>query len=91
VRNKRYFYGNTQLDNASFQYLAKPLTILTGRLIALAVFAAYAVLSELYGEAAVVFALALIPAVPWIMVKSLRFKAVNSAPAGSTAWKTTWA
>jgi uncharacterized membrane protein YjgN (DUF898 family) len=79
VRNNQYFYGNTRLDDASFQYLAKPLTILKGRLIALAVFAAYVVLSELYVEAAIVFALALIPAIPWIMVKSLRFKAVNSA------------
>jgi len=79
VRNNQYFYGNTRLDDASFQYLAKPMTILKGRLIALAVFAAYVVLSNLYLEAGIVFALALIPAVPWIMVKSLRFKAINSA------------
>ncbi|MDI9244287.1 YjgN family protein [Marinobacter sp. CHS3-4] len=79
VRNNQYFYGNTKLDDASFQYLAKPLTILKGRLIALAVFAAYVVLSNLYVEAGLVFAVLLIPAVPWIMIKSLRFKAVNSA------------
>ena len=79
VRNNQYFYGNTRLDDASFQYLAKPMTILKGRLIALAVFAVYIVLSNLYVEAGVIFALALIPAVPWIMVKSLRFKAINSA------------
>lgn len=79
VRNNQYFYGNTRLDDASFQYLAKPITILKGRLIALAVFTVYVVLSNLYVEAGLVFALALIPAVPWIMVKSLRFKAVNSA------------
>lgn len=79
VRNNQYFYGNTRLDNSSFQYLANPLTILKGRLIALAVFAAYVVLSNLYLEAGIIFALALIPAVPWILVKSLRFKAINSA------------
>ena len=79
VRNNQYFYGNTRLDDASFQYLAKPMTILKGRLIALAVFAAYIMLSNLYVEAGIIFALALIPAVPWIMVKSLRFKAINSA------------
>ena len=79
VRNNQYFYGNTQLDGASFQYLAKPLTILKGRLIALAVFAVYVVLSELYVEAGIVLALLLIPAVPWMMIKSLRFTAVNSA------------
>lgn len=36
VRNLQYFYGNTELDGASFQFLAKPVTILKGRLIALA-------------------------------------------------------
>ncbi|MDY6799577.1 MAG: YjgN family protein, partial [Pseudomonadota bacterium] len=79
VRNNQYFYGNTQLEGSSFQYLAKPLTILKGRLIALAVVAVYVVLSNLYVEAAVFFALLFIPAVPWIMIKSLRFNAVNSA------------
>ena len=79
VRNNQYFYGNTKLDGASFQYLASPITILKGRLIALAVLVVYVVLSEMYVEAAVVFAIAFIPLVPWIMVRSLRFNAVNSA------------
>lgn len=79
VRNNQYFYGNTKLDGASFQYLASPITILKGRLIALAALVAYVVLSEMYIEAAVVFAIAFIPLVPWIMVRSLRFKAINSA------------
>ena len=79
VRNNQYFYGNTRMDGASFQYLASPITILKGRLIALAVLVAYVVLSEMYVEAAVVFAIAFIPLVPWIMVRSLRFKAINSA------------
>lgn len=79
VRNNQYFYGNTQLDGSSFQYLAKPMTILKGRLIALAVFTVYAVLSEMFVEAALAFAILFIPAVPWILIKSLKFNAVNSA------------
>ncbi|WP_150911104.1 YjgN family protein [Marinobacter halotolerans] len=79
VRNNQYFYGNTQLDDSSFQYLAKPLTILKGRLIALAVLVLFVALSELYVEAAIILAIAFIPLTPWIMVKSLRFRAVNSA------------
>jgi hypothetical protein len=71
VRNNQYFYGNTKLDGASFQYLASPITILKGRLIALAVLIVYVVLSEMYVEAALVFAIAFIPLVPWIMVRSL--------------------
>lgn len=34
VRNKRYFYSNTQLDGSTFKYLANPLKILQGRIIA---------------------------------------------------------
>ncbi len=79
VRNNQYFYGNTQVDGSSFQYLAKPLTILKGRLIALAVFAVYVILSEMFVEAALFFAVLFIPVVPWIMIKSLRFRAVNSS------------
>lgn len=79
VRNNQYFYGNTRMDGTSFQYLASPITILKGRLIALAVLVVYVVLSEMYVEAAIVFGLAFIPLVPWIMVRSLRFNAINSA------------
>ncbi|MBW0147629.1 YjgN family protein [Marinobacter arenosus] len=79
VRNNQYFYGNTLLDGASFQYLASPITILKGRLIALAVLVAYVALSELFVEAAIAFAVAFLFLVPWIMIRSLRFNAINSA------------
>ena len=39
VRNKRYFYSNTELDGSSFEYLADPVAILKGRLIAVGIFA----------------------------------------------------
>ncbi len=79
VRNNQYFSGNTRLEDSSFQYLASPITILKGRLIALAVLVAYVALSQLYMEAAVLFGVAFIFAAPWIMIRSLRFTAVNSA------------
>lgn len=79
VRNHQYFYGNTKLDGASFQYLANPITILKGRLIALAVLVVYGVLAELFVEAAVVLAIGFVFLVPWIMIRSLRFTAINSA------------
>ena len=37
VRTERYFYGNTALAGSSFDYLADPIAILKGRLIAYAV------------------------------------------------------
>ncbi|MEA1080658.1 YjgN family protein [Marinobacter qingdaonensis] len=79
VRNNQYFYGHTRLNDASFQYLASPITILKGRLIALAVLVAYVVLSELFLEAAIAFAVGFVFLVPWIMIRSLRFRAINSA------------
>ncbi|MGH7460351.1 MAG: DUF898 family protein, partial [Longimicrobiales bacterium] len=39
VRTEQYFYANTRLAGASFEYLARPLSILKGRLIAFAVVA----------------------------------------------------
>jgi len=39
VRNERYFHGNTELAGHRFDYLANPLAILRGRLIAFAVLA----------------------------------------------------
>src|SRR4249919_4111096 len=36
VRTQRYFYANTSLAGASFEYLASPVAILKGRLIAYA-------------------------------------------------------
>ena len=39
VRTERYFYGNTRLAGAAFEYFASPIAILKGRLIAYAVVA----------------------------------------------------
>src|SRR5215470_13047448 len=37
VRTRRYFYGNTRLDGVAFEYHARPIAILKGRLLALGV------------------------------------------------------
>lgn len=79
VRNKQYFYGHTQLDGASFQYLASPLTILKGRLIAGAVFLAYVFISEIYPVAGLVLLIPVLMAIPWMIVRGLQFNAINSA------------
>jgi uncharacterized membrane protein YjgN (DUF898 family) len=34
VRSRQYFYRNTWLDDSSFEYLADPIKVLKGRLIA---------------------------------------------------------
>ncbi|MFE8070903.1 YjgN family protein [Marinobacteraceae bacterium S3BR75-40.1] len=79
VRNKQYFYGNTHLDGSSFQYLANPLVILKGRIIAFIMLAIWVFVSEFYPKAAAALAISFIFVVPWIVTRSLRFNAVNSA------------
>ena len=74
VRNLRYFYRSTSLDGAHFDYHADPLAILKGRIIAVAFFAVYLVLSELLPLVGLGLSLVLIGAIPWIIVRSLKFR-----------------
>src|SRR5260221_8895074 len=41
VRKKRYFYGNTWVAGANFDYHGNPVAILKGRIVAFGAFAAY--------------------------------------------------
>jgi len=79
VRNTQYFYGNTHVNNAVFQYLAKPMVILKGRLIAVAVFVAYGVTANYYPVAEPIFFIALFALTPFVIVRSLRFRMRNTA------------
>lgn len=79
VRKKRYFYGNTVLADAPFDYLANPVAILKGRLIAFAAFVIYSVVVKLYPVTAPAFGIVFFIAVPWLIVRSLAFNAHNSA------------
>ncbi len=73
VRTNRYFYSHTKINQHSFRYLAEPLQILKGRIIAFAVFMAYSVLSNFAPLVAVALALMLLVASPWLINQSLRF------------------
>ncbi|MNQ19868.1 Inner membrane protein YjgN [compost metagenome] len=79
VRTQRYFYGNTQLDGSSFDYLADPVKILKGRLIAFACLVVYSVAGELSMALGAVMGLLLLVALPWIIVRGLSFRNSNSA------------
>lgn len=82
VRTMRWFYGHTLLDGQAFSYLATPIQILKGRLIAVAALVAYyaaAFFSPILGG--IILACLLI-VLPWIVVNSLRFNARHSAYRG---------
>lgn len=84
VRTERYFYANTRLAGSTFEYLASPLAILKGRLIAYAIVIALSLSAQfalgLYAFLAFLVAMLM----PWVIVMSLRFRARNSGWRGLT-------
>jgi uncharacterized membrane protein YjgN (DUF898 family) len=79
VRTQRYFYGNTWVAGAPFEYLARPMAILKGRLIAASALAVYLLGAQFLPAIEPVLLLALSVATPWVVVRSLAFRAHNSA------------
>jgi len=78
VRKNQYFYGNTRITGASFEYLAKPSKILKGRLIVAGFFLFQGVLSKILPIAGAVLSIAFVIALPWLVTRSLAFNARNS-------------
>ncbi|MEQ1598096.1 MAG: YjgN family protein [Methylotenera sp.] len=82
VRRKKYFYNNTLIDNVGFDYHAKPISILKGRIVAFVLFALY-----VYGKgsspilAGVLFLLFFL-ALPWLIVRGSIFNARNTSHRG---------
>ncbi len=73
VRTMRYFYSNTEIDGHRFTYLAQPLQILKGRIIAVVIFIAFYAASTVTPIAAVIGFLLLVGFTPWFICKSLQF------------------
>lgn len=82
VRRLQYFYRNTSVDGAIFDYHGNPKAILKGRILALLLLAAYKIAFEISGAAALAVALVLLAALPWLLARSLRFKMINSSYRG---------
>ena len=75
VRRKRYFLGNTRINDRAFDYHATGGQILKGRILAVAVLLGIGLANEfepLLGSAASIF---LVIALPWFIARSLRFNA----------------
>ncbi|MEF9384196.1 YjgN family protein [Ralstonia solanacearum species complex bacterium KE056] len=82
VRTLQYFYRNTQLGGASFDYHGSPTAILKGRAIIFVLALAF----NLSGHASPMLTLLLLAAIglvfPWLLVRSLRFRMANSSYRG---------
>ena len=82
VRRKKYFYNNTLIDNVGFDYHAKPISILKGRLIAVAFFIAYGMSASIHPFLPAVFLGIFFIVLPWLVVRGSIFSARNTSHRG---------
>lgn len=75
VRTKRYFYGNTWLDGANFEYHATPAQILPSRIMAVTLLGIYISLVNFYPVASLVMMGVIFLMTPWLLWRSLKFNA----------------
>ena len=75
VRRLRYFYGNTWLDGHNFEYHAKPMQILIGRLIVVGYLIFTQIMTNFYPIAGLVLILPYFVLLPWVINKALSFNA----------------
>lgn len=78
VRKRKYFYGNTHLDDANFDYLADPIVLLKGWLIGMAFFVAYSASSHYSPTVSMIIGLLIFFLVPWVIVRSKLFSNRNT-------------
>ncbi len=82
VRRKKYFYNNTYIENAAFDYHANPISILKGRAIALVFFLGYSFSGNVNLFLPFLFMLIFLIALPWLVVRSATFNARNTSHRG---------
>lgn len=82
VRRLRYFYDNTSVAGASFDYHGNPVAILKGRILAVVLIVAYQIAGYINILLGLIAALALMLASPWLIWRSLQFKLYNTSYRG---------
>jgi uncharacterized membrane protein YjgN (DUF898 family) len=82
VRRMHFFYRNTRLAGASFDYHGDPIAILKGRIIATLMLGSYYGTSALSPVAGIVVFFLLIGAAPWLISRSLRFRFYHTSYRG---------
>ena len=82
VRRNQYFYRHTSLAGAGFDYHGDPKIILKGRVIAFVMFAGYSLVSNFDPLAGLVALAAIFVLMPWLLVRSLRFRLHNTSYRG---------
>ncbi len=73
VRNRRYFYANTNLADRNFEYHATGKQLLLGFLIGLVLFVIYNIVTQVAPQFAVVFMALFMLILPWLIWRSVMF------------------
>jgi uncharacterized membrane protein YjgN (DUF898 family) len=79
VRKLRYFYGNTAVEGGHFDYHAKPMAILIGRIIAVSMLFVYYLLSQYEPVAGLVLIAIIILLIPVLVVRANVFQLRNTS------------
>lgn len=79
VRKRCFFYGSTTLHGQPFEYLADPMVLFKGWLIAAGAFILYSIATNISPILSAVIALVVFLAFPWLLVRSRIFNAANSS------------
>ena len=82
VRRLQYFYRNTSLAGASFDYHGRPLAILKGRVIAVGLLLLYNVAGTFNVALGFAMLAVLLANVPWLVQRSIAFKLANTSYRG---------
>jgi uncharacterized membrane protein YjgN (DUF898 family) len=82
TRRLRYFYRNTQLAGAAFDFRGDPKAILRGRILAVALLAAYHYAFGFSLKAGAVTVALLLAGLPFMMRSALRFRLSNTVYRG---------
>lgn len=82
VRRLQYFYRNTRINGAVFDYHGNPVAILKGRILAVGLVAAYHVSFDISPAVAIAVGALLCAVMPWLLARAFRFKMANSSYRG---------
>lgn len=73
VRNNRYFYANSILEEKNFEYHATGKQLFIGYLIAITLFITYQIVAQFLPLVSLGLALLLAVAIPWLIWRSMKF------------------
>jgi len=82
VRREQYFHRHLRIDGVGFDYHGDPRAILRGRIIFFLVLAAYSLTRYMPSLLAASVTLGAVLLFPWMVVRSLQFRAANTSYRG---------